>query len=412
MLKRVVITGIGTIAPNGLNKDDFWKNLTEGNSFGKEIDRFDTRDFYAKTYAPVDNFDASQYDFSPAELKNLSRAGLLVNAASQGAVSDSGLDFNLEDPSRISVVVGNAIGGTTVGEPELGVMYRQGPQAIQPNNMLTYCPVSYAGNIAAKYGIKGYTTLVSTGCTSGVDSVGLGFESILSGEHDICIVGGTEAPLTPYVFNSFCRVTALAAHNETPGMASRPFSLSRNGFLLGEGAASLILEEYEHAKKRNATIYAEVGGWGSGMNAYHMTAPDPTGRSNIYAIEKAIKQAGIGAQEIDYINAHGSSTKLNDKIETMIFTKIMGDHAYKVPISSTKSMIGHPLGAAGVLETAACALSIKNQVVHPTINYMDNDPECDLDYVPNDARDAKVDVVLKNACGFSGMNSSMILKRI
>jgi len=332
------------------------------------------------------------------------------------AIRDSGLDFSKEDPGRIGVCLANAICGTKYMEEEFALVTDDGKNPIDPSKVRPDLYDAAMFNtpsieISARYGLKGICNTLSTGCTAGTDSLGFGLEIIQDGEQDVMICGAAEAPITPITFGAFDVVNVLAVNNEYPEKASRPFDKKRNGFVLSEGAGILILEELNHALKRNAHIYAEVLGFGTSCNAYHMTDLPADGTAMASCINLAIKDAGVKPTDIDYINAHGSSTRMNDIFETAAYKTVFGNYAYKLPASSLKSMIGHPLAAANAIELTVCAQIFAKNIIPPTINQEEKDPLCDLDYVPNVAREKKVNMIIKTSSGFSGIHSSLIIKR-
>ena len=328
------------------------------------------------------------------------------------AVEDAGLDFSKEDTSRAGVYMGVAVAGVDSGEKEFHTLRDRGVQALPSNLYQTWFPSACSGYISLMFELYGQSHVFSTGCTSSVDAIGAALEAIRSGDEDIVIVGGAEAPLTPLPYNSFCSMRALSTRNSDPAHASRPFDRERDGFVLGEGGAALILESLRHAQKRRAHIYAELAGYATTSNAFHMTAPEPTGEQSSRAFKLALKDAGVNHDEVNYICAHGSSTPLNEKVETKAIKNAFGQRAYQIPVSSIKSMIGHTLGSAGALQAATCAMALDRGVVPPTMNYEYPDPDCDLDYVPNTARDMSVRVALTNTAGFSGKNTVTVMRSL
>jgi 3-oxoacyl-[acyl-carrier-protein] synthase II len=331
--------------------------------------------------------------------------------ASKQAITDAGLDLSKEDCNRIGVLVGSGIGSLHIIEEQHKVLLEKGPSRITPFLIPMLIVNEAAGQISITFGIKGPNSCVATACASGSHAIGDAFKIIERGDADVMVTGGTESCITPMGVGGFCALKALSTRNDEPEKASRPFDRERDGFVMAEGAGIVILEELERAKKRNARIYAEIIGYGMSSDAYHMTAPDPAGDGAARAMKEALRDAQLSPEAVDYINAHGTSTKLNDKIETLAIKKALGSHAKKLMVSSTKSMTGHLLGAAGGVEFAACCLVIKEGVVPPTINYEYPDPECDLDYVPNTARKAKVEVAMSNSLGFGGHNATLVVKK-
>lgn len=363
-----------------------------------------------KIAGEVKNFKPEEY-INPKDLKRMDLFIQYALAAAQIAIEDSGIDIKKEIPERVGVVVGTGLGGLPTLEHYHKVLLEKGPSRISP----FFIPMLIANeapcHISMKYGCKGPNLCVVTACATGAHSIGEAFRIIQYGDADIMIAGGTEANLTPLTIAGFNAMKALSTRNEFPERASRPFDRERDGFVVAEGAGVLILEELGHAKKRGAKIYAEIVGYGYNSDAYHITAPCPDGEGFIKCMEMAIKDAKINPEEVDYINAHGTSTELNDKVETLAIKKVFGDYAYKVPVSSTKSMIGHLLGAAGAVEAIFTILSIRDNICPPTINYENPDPECDLDYVPNVAREKKIQIAMSNSFGFGGTNSVLIFRR-
>lgn len=410
--RRVVITGVGVVSTIGSGKETFWNGLCQGKSGVSKISAFDTTPFTTHFAGELKNFDPSPY-ILPKKLKRMDRTTQLAIVASKMAVADAGLDFQKNGTrERTGVIIGTALAGVGYILEQSAVLMQKGPMRINPFTALASFPDACAGNVSIELSVTGPSFSIATACSSASDACGYAFDAIQSGELDFLIMGGAEATIFPGIVASFCVARALSTRNDQPEKASRPFSLDRDGFVLGEGAGMLVLEEYEHAKKRGAHIYAEIFGHGMTCDAYHMTAPDPEGREASRAMQLAMKHAGVGPQDIDYINAHGTSTSLNDKTETLVIKKVFGPRAYEIPISATKSMIGHLIGAAGSVELIATLLAMEHQVIPPTINYTNRDPDCDLDYVPHTARQAKLRIVMKNSFGFGGKNSILILKRV
>lgn len=414
--RRVVVTGLGVVSPIGNTIDVFWKSLLEGKSGVRRLSQFDPTYFTCKIAAEVKDFDPSGY-LTPKEMKRMDRFTQFAVVAAKMAVADSKADFEKIDRNRVGVIIGSGIGGLNTVEAE----YRQyitlgpekGPDRISPFLIPMLIVNMASGLVSISLGLKGPNSAVATACATGNHSIGDAMRVIQLGEADMMVCGGTEAAITPMGFGGFCALKALStAFNDEPERASRPFDKNRDGFVMGEGAGVVIIEEMDHAIKRNATMYCELVGYGASGDAYHMTAPDPEGDGGVRCILAALKYAGMKPQEIDYINAHGTSTHYNDKIETKAIKKVFGDHARKLAVSSTKSVMGHLLGAAGGVEIVVCALAIKHGIIPPTINYEVPDPECDLDYVPNKPRSANVKGVLSNALGFGGHNASLIIKKI
>ncbi len=409
MLKRVVITGMGAVTPIGANVPDFWEGLISGRNGVGKIQAFDTSQFSTQIAAEVLDFDFSPF-FDAKEVRRSSRFILLAVAAAQEAVRDSGLDIS-KDPERIGVEIGSGIGGIEILEQACEILLNRGPSKISPFTVpMMICDMA-AGQVAMKTGAKGPNSCSVTACASSAHSMSNAFRLIQLGDAVAMITGGSEACITPLGLGSFCAARSLSSANDDPEHASRPFDKTRDGFVMGEGAGILVFEELEHAKARGAQIYAEVVGFGSSGDAYHLTAPAPEGEGAARAIKMALAMAKISPEDVDYVNAHGTSTYLNDKNETAAIKTAFGDHAYKMAVSSTKSMTGHLLGAAGGIELIASALAIKNGIVPPTMNYETADPECDLNYTPNKAIARDINVAISNSFGFGGHNGVLVLKK-
>ncbi len=413
--RHVVVTGIGIISPVGSTKEAFWKSLLEGKSGVKRLQCFDPTPFTSKIAAEVRDFDPALY-MSAKEAKRFDRFVQFGIAASKMALDDSKIELGKEDRNRIGVFVGSGIGGLHTIERECLQYYKlgpdKGPDRITPFLIPMLIVNMAAGQISIIFGLKGPNSAVATACATGNHAIGDAFKIIQRNDADVMLAGGTEGAITPMGFGGFCALKALSTRNDEPEKASRPFDKNRDGFIMGEGAGVLVLEEMEHALKRNALIYCEIVGYGMSADAYHMTAPDPDGDGAMRCMAASLTDAGLKPQDIDYINAHGTSTQYNDKVETLAIKKVFQDHARKLAISSTKSVTGHLLGAAGGVELAACALAIKGDIVPPTINYETPDPECDLDYIPNEPRVLKVKVALSNSLGFGGHNATIAVKAI
>ncbi len=408
--RRVVITGIGVISAIGIGKETFWEALCQGKSGISPIASFDASKLSTQFAGQVLNFDPLTY-IDRKSLRRMDRTSQFAVACAKMAVQDAGLDPKSNGRHRAGVIIGTAMAGHGhILEQHIEYLKR-GPDRVNPFTTLASFPDACASNISIELGITGPSFSIATACSSASDAVGYAFDAIRSHTVDFLIMGGAEATIYEAVMAAFCATRALSRRNHEPAKASRPFNLDRDGFVLGEGAGIFVVEEYEHAKKRGAKIYAEILGHGMTCDAYHMTSPDPSGAEACRAMEMAMKQAGVGPKQIDYINAHGTSTPLNDKIETMIIKKVFGDRAYQIPVSATKSMVGHLIGAAGSVELIATILAMEHGVLPPTINYEIPDPECDLDYVPNKARPAKIQVAMKNSFGFGGKNSILIIAK-
>lgn len=417
-MRRAAVTGIGVVAPGGVTREAFWEMITAGRTATRRITLFDPSAFRSQIAAECD-FDAKAAGLTDQEIRRQDRYIRFALAAGIEAMADSGLDLDALDHDRLAVAMGSAVGGTTGLEDEYVVVSDHGekwlvdPEYAMPFVYQALVPSSLASELAIKFGAHGPGTVVSTGCTSGIDSIGYAFQMIADGRADVVITGAAESPISPISMACFDAIKATSARNDDPARASKPFDRDRDGFVMGEGSAVLILEEYESAVARGAHIYCEVLGYASRGNAFHMTGLRPDGEEMSIAIVDAMAQRGVTPEDIDYINAHGSGTKQNDRHETAAFKRSLGEErARQIPISSIKSMIGHSLGAIGALEMAACALAIDRGVVPPTANYENADPECDLDYTPNVARKVHVDVALSVGSGFGGFQSAMIFGKM
>ncbi|MBI5115961.1 beta-ketoacyl-ACP synthase II [Candidatus Poribacteria bacterium] len=409
--RRVVITGAGVISPVGNTLDKFWESLKEGRSGTKRLTYFDTTDYSSKVAGMVENFNAEDY-FSPKEVKRTDRFTHFALAAGKLALANSGIDLEKVDRDRFGVLIGSGVGGMTTIEDQHLVYLEKGPKRISPFFVPMLIINMAAGVVAMNFGLKGPNAAVSTACATGSHAIGDAYRIIERDEADLMLAGGSEACLTPVGFAGFCAMRALTtSRNDQPERASRPFDRTRDGFVMGEGAGIVLLEELEHARARGASILGEIVGYGMSADAYHITAPSPDGDGAARSMRAALRSARVSPDVVDYINAHGTSTHLNDKLETEAVKTVFGEHARKLCISSTKSHMGHLLGAAGGVEAVATLLSIKNGVVPPTINYEEPDPECDLDYVPNLAREMKVDYAMSNSFGFGGTNATLIFKK-
>ena len=412
--KRVVLTGMGVVTPVGNTLQEFWNSLLEGRSGVRRIQCFDPSKFSSQIAAEVLNFDPTKY-LSSKEIRKTDRFVQFAIAASKEAIDNSKLELDSEDRTRVGVIIGSGIGGLhTVESEHIKYMERgpeKGPGKISPFLIPNIIVNIAAGQVSIYFKAKGPNMAIVTACATGNHAIGEAFHIIQKDEANIMIAGGSEAALTIMGFGGFCALRALSTRNDEPEKASRPFDKDRDGFIMGEGAGIVILEELEHALKRNATIYCEIIGYSMSGDAYHITAPDPEGGGAIRCMELCLKNTFLKPEEVDYINAHGTSTVYNDKIETMAIKKVFGEHAKKLAISSTKSVTGHLLGAAGGAETIACALALKNDIAPPTINLENPDPECDLDYVPNKPRKMKINVALSNSLGFGGHNATLAFRK-
>lgn len=410
MNKRIVITGIGVITPIGTGNEKFTQALRQGKSGANKITVFDASSFSTQISAHVKDFVVEEH-IDRKKARRMARFTQFGVAAAKMAVKDSGLDVTKEDPSRIGVITGTGMGGLDVIEEEEKVLLEKGPRRVTPFLIPMIITNMLPGEIAIDNGFTGPNYAVSSACASANHAIGDAMRMLRYGDADVIITGGSEAAITPLGLAGFCSAKALSQRNDDPEKASRPFDKERDGFLMGEGAAMFVIETLEHAQKRGARIYAELAGYGASDDAFHMTSPHPEAAGAVQAMNMAINDAGVTANDIDYVNAHGTSTEYNDRIETMALKKVFGERAYKIPVSSTKSMTGHMLGAAGAGELAAIVLSMNAGFIHPTINYQTPDPECDLDYVPNVARDVKFNCALSNSLGFGGHNAVLIVKR-
>ena len=409
---KVFVTGMGVISPVGNSVDEMWASIRNGVSGIGRITRFDASRVDAKIAAEVKNFDVSKY-VDPKEARRMAFFTQFALAAAKQAWQDAGLAEGGVDPDRVSVMIGNGIGGTEVDDEGYKILFERGPGRLSPMMIPKLIANEAAGNISIALKAKGAALTVVTACASGTDAIGMGMDMIRAGRADIVIAGGTEATVTEYCIGGFCAMKALSTkRNDTPEQACRPFDKDRDGFIMGEGAAILILESEAHARARNAHVYAEVAGYGSTGDAYHVAAPDPEASGAIRAITLALKDAGIAPEQVDYINAHGTSTPLNDPMETKAVKTVFGAHAYKLKMSSTKSMTGHLLGAAGAIEAMICTLAIRDGFYPPTINYTTPDPECDLDIVPNKGVEGPIRVTVSTSLGFGGHNGVLVIKAV
>jgi 3-oxoacyl-[acyl-carrier-protein] synthase II len=411
MKKRVVITGLGVVSPIGNSKEFFWQSLCAGKSGISKITSFDPSDYTSQIAGQVKGFDATAH-MPPKYVKRSDRFTQFAVAAACMAADDAKIDLSSMDPYRCGSIIGSGIGGIHTIEREHKVLINKGPSRVSPFFIPMLIVNMASGMVAIRLGLKGPNTCSVTACASSNHSIGEAFRVIQNGYADIMFAGGSEAAISPMAVSGFCAAKALSTINDTPEEASRPFDKKRNGFVMSEGAGIVLLEEYEKAKKRGAFIYAEIAGYGMSCDAYHMTAPDPEGKGAIRCMQEALKDAKINVDEVDYINAHGTSTVLNDAMETKAIKAVLGSCAKDVAVSSTKSMTGHLLGAAGGVELAASALTVAKGIIAPTINYKYPDPDCDLDYVPNETRQKKVDVAMSNSLGFGGHNATIVIRRI
>lgn len=410
MRRRVVITGMGVISPIGNTIEQFWHNLINGVSGIGRITSFDTTEYTTHIAGEVKDFDPEKY-IDKKEAKRMDRFAQFAVAATKMALEQARLDIRDTNPERVGVYIGSGIGGLATFEENYKTLLEKGPRRVSPFLIPMMIANMGSGIVSITFGAKGPNSSPISACATGTHAVGDATEIIRRGKADVMIAGGSEATIRPLALAGFGNMKALSTRNDEPTKASRPFDRDRDGFVMSEGAGILILEELEHAVRRGAKIFAEVAGYGMSGDAYHLTAPAPEGEGAARAMMEAILDAGLKPEDVDYINAHGTSTDYNDKFETLAIKRVFGDHAYRLAVSSTKSMTGHMLGAAGGVEAIATALTISEGIIPPTINYENPDPDCDLDYVPNVARRAKVDVAISNSLGFGGHNASILLKR-
>lgn len=408
MERRVVVTGMGVVSPIGKTKEEYWENLLKGKNGIKRVEQF--KDYPSQIAAVVEDFDPGNY-MEKRDVKKMDRFTHFAFAAASMALKDAFLDLDkVEDKNRVGVIIGSGIGGINTIETQLKVLLEKGPRRVSPFLIPMMIANIAAGYISIVYGIRGPNTTIVTACTSGTHALGEAFRIIKRGDADIMLAGGAEAPLTSVAFAGFCALRAMSTRNSEPHKASRPFDLHRDGFVIGEGAGVLVLETLENALARNAVIYGEIAGYGMSGDAYHLTAPDPQGEGACLSMQRALKEASLEPESVDYINAHGTSTIYNDKMETLAIKRLFGEHAYKLAVSSTKSMVGHLLGAAGGVEMVATLLSMKHGIIPPTINYEFEDPDCDLFYVPNKPCARKINVAISNSFGFGGTNACLLVK--
>jgi 3-oxoacyl-[acyl-carrier-protein] synthase II len=408
--RRVVITGLGCITALAESADELFAALCDGRSGISRIESFDTSAYPVRIGGEVRTFDVTRY-IDQRESKRMDRFTQFAIAAAAQAVKDSGLDFSKEDLSRIGAIVGTGIGGIKEIEDQHLRLLAKGPSKVSPFCVPRLMANAASGNIAIQYGLRGPNFCVSSACASGNHAIGEAFSNILTGRSDVMISGGSEAALTPIGLASFCAARSLSQRNDNPQAASRPFDRDRDGFVLSEGAGILILEEESHAKKRGAPIYAEFLGYSATDDGYHITAPLPDGNGAATTMKLALADAGVELEKVDYINAHGTGTELNDMAESAAIKSVFGEHAYKIPVSSTKSSLGHLLGASGAVELIVCVKAIHESTIPPTINLENQDPRCDLkmDFVPLKAREAKVNIALSNSFGFGGHNACVVV---
>lgn len=409
-MRRVVITGTGAITPVGNNTETFWENIKKGACGVDLVTRFDTTEFSCKIGAEVKDFEPEQY-LDKKEAKRMDRYTQYAMAAAKMAIEDAGIDMEKEDANQVGVIVASGVGGMETLENQAAALKDRGPGRVSPFFIPMMISNMAAGQVAIMTGAKGLNFCITSACASGTHAIGEAFRAIRNGDADVMFTGGAEAAITPLSYAGFCSMKALSTNNDDPKGASCPFDKNRDGFIMGEGAGILVLEELEHAKARGAKIIAEVVGYGATDDAHHITAPAPDGEGGARAMQKAIDDAKIAADEVDYINAHGTSTPYNDKFETAAIKKVFGEHAYKLAVSSTKSMTGHLLGAAGAVEAIISAYALNEGYIPATINHKEDDPDCDLDYVFNQGREKSIRYALSNSLGFGGHNATVLLKK-
>ena len=410
MKHRAVITGMGVISPVGNHIDEFWNNLIEGKSGIGLLTRFDTSNLPTKVAAEVKNFEPTEW-INKKESRHMDRFAQFAIAAAKMALQDSGLDLEKVDKERAGVVMGCGIGGVTTFEEQKEVLMSKGSSRVTPFFVPMLISNMAAAHLSIEFGLQGSSLTIVTACASATNAIGEALRIIQHGEADVVFCGGTEAPITNLAFAGFCAAKTMSTEKENPEQACRPFDKRRSGFVMGEGAGVLVLESLEHAEARGAHIYAELAGYGSTSDAYHITTPAPGGAGAARAMRLALNDSGVSVEDVDYINAHGTSTGPNDTTETNAIKTVFGSNASKLAISSTKSMTGHLMGAAGAIEAVICALSINRGGIPPTTNYGEPDPDCDLDYVPNIARKQEVNVAMSNSLGFGGHNACIVLKK-
>lgn len=404
---RVVVTGVGAVTPLGTGVETFWQRLLAGESGVDAITLMDASDFSTQIAAEVKDFNAEDW-LDRKEARRIDRFIAFAAASASMAITDSGLKTEGDLANHVGVLIGSGIGGLTFMGEQIRRLHEGGPSKVSPFLVPYMIPDMASGYVSIMHGLKGPNTCVVSACSTGADAIGVAYHTIKRGDAVAMVTGGTEAPINEIGLAGFCSARAMTTNNENPKTASRPFDAARDGFIMGEGSAVMVLEDYDHAKARGAKIYGEVLGYGMTGDAHHITMPDPEGDGARRSMEMAVHRAGLSPSQIGYINAHGTSTPYNDKFETMAIKRAFGDAAYKIPVSSTKSMIGHLLGAAGAVESLICLLALRDGKLPPTINYDNPDPECDLDYVPNVARDVNIEYALSNSFGFGGHNVSLV----
>ncbi len=408
--RRVVVTGLGAVTPIGTGANGLWQGLREQRSAVQCVTRFDPTPFKSRIAAQVNDFVPTDH-LEERRARRLDRFGHFSVAATRLALGDAGLDLSRQDPDMVGAMMGTALGGVAFAEGQYREFLQAGPRAVDPTLALTVFAGAASCNVAIEFGITGPNSTNGMSCASGTIAIGEAFRAIMRGEADAMVAGAAEAPLAPLCFGAFALIRAMSTRNDDPARASRPFDRARDGFVMGEGAAVLVLEERSRALARGAPVYAEICGYGLTNDAYHMTAPRPDGRQAARAMQLALREARVTPRDVGYINAHGSSTPLNDPTETSSIKQVFGDHAYRVALSGTKGYYGHALGASGAIEAAICALSLRHGWLPPTVNLETPDPACDLDYIRDDGREATPEFVLSNSFGFGGINASLVFRR-
>lgn len=409
--RRVVVTGLGVVTSIGHDVETFWSSLLAGQCGIDRVSLFDPADYPCQIGAEVRGWDAAK-QMDPKEARRNDRYTHFGFVAAKQAIKDAGLDPARENGDRVGVMIGSGIGGMYTFESQLKVLAERGPRKVSPFTIPSLIGNMCSGLVAIEIGARGPNFGLVSACATGTHAIGEAAHAIRRGDVDVMVAGGSEAAITPFAYASFCSMKAMSTRNDSPQTASRPFEKDRDGFVMGEGAGILVLESLEHAQARGARIYCELAGYAATCDAFHITQPDPEGKGLSMAMTRALASAGVAAEAVDYINAHGTSTPYNDKFETLAIKKVFGDHAPKLAVSSTKSMTGHLLGAAGGIESVICAKTIETGKIAPTINLVEPDPECDLDYVPNQAREAKVQTVLSNNLGFGGQNAAAVFRAV
>jgi len=409
--RRVVVTGLGAVTALGHNVPAFWSSLIRGQVGVDRVSLFDPSAFACQIGAEVRGWDATQL-MDPKEARRNDRYTHFGFVAARQAVADAGLDIATEDGDKVGVIIGSGIGGMYTFETQLRVLAERGPRKVSPFTIPSLIGNMCSGLVAIELGARGPNFGMVSACATGTHSLGEAAHAIRRGDADVMVAGGSEAAITPFAYASFCSMKAMSTRNDSPQTASRPFDRGRDGFIMGEGAGILVLESYGHARARGARIYCELAGYAATCDAYHITSPDPEGKGLSMAMKRALASAGAAPEAVDYINAHGTSTPYNDKFETLAIKKVFGEHARTLPVSSTKSMTGHLLGAAGGIESIVCVKVLEEGIAPPTMNLEEPDPDCDLDYVPNMAREVKARTVLSNNLGFGGQNASVVFRAL